>query len=243
LAAALTAATFLGAGPAAAQMIYTQFPEPGETFVNSCDVLPLHAEPSALSAVVDEARFGDRFKVVGTTGRYLLPKSMRYSETHGTTGGNDNWRASEREYHERDFFYAWTEVETLQGPAFASTRCLTSPEFHADQTFEDAARKFDQAKIGDGGKGFSVTPASGGAGKGLSGQIAQGDTDAQAVQRLLQRAAGNPQADFAEFRREGRLGEYADVPNDAKLRDEPARDVPIDPAEQKDLDEALGDLF
>jgi hypothetical protein len=168
---------------------------------------------------------------------------MRYSETHEWADDKGNQRASEKQYHERDFFYAWTEVKAADGTAFAATRCLTSPEFHADQTFEDAARKFDQAAIGDGGKGFSMKPASGGAGKGLAGQIAQAGDDVQAVQRLLQRAASNPQVAFAEFRREGRLGEYADVPDDAKLRDEPARDVPLAPSERKGLGEALGDLF
>lgn len=60
---AVLAATAFAAGPAAAQMIYTEMPDPGDTFVTSCERLPLHAEPHAYAPVVEIAEFGDGYVV------------------------------------------------------------------------------------------------------------------------------------------------------------------------------------
>lgn len=50
--AALTAAAIVGAvgapPPASAQMIYTQIPEPGDTFANACKQTPCTLRPTAM---------------------------------------------------------------------------------------------------------------------------------------------------------------------------------------------------
>ena len=213
------------AAPASAQLIYTQIPEPGDTFANACERTPLHAAPNGYANVVGTAAFKQTFKVVGVTEKYLLPKSMRYSTTHGDA--EDAWarQRGKIEHDPRDFFPAWVEVETDDGTAFISMRCMVSPEFAKQQTFEDAERKFEQAAIADGGKGFQLKPASGGSGKGLSGQLAAFGEDRDAVEALLARANVNPQAGYKDFRRAGGLGEFAPAIDDPDLRAKPARDV------------------
>lgn len=244
--AALTAAAIVGAvgapPPASAQMIYTQIPEPGDTFANACKQTPLHAAPNGYADVVDTADFKQTFTVVGVTEKYLLPKSMRYSTTHSNAQEAWEQQRGEAEYDPRDFFPAWVEVETGEGTAFITMRCMVSPDFAEQQTIEDAERKFEQAAIAEGGKGFQLKPASGGSGKGLSGQLAAFGKDQDAVQALLDRMGGtNPQVAFAAFRAEGGLGEYAPELADPDLRDKPARDVRREP--EGDMGDALGDLF
>jgi len=119
---------------------------------------------------------------------------------------------------------------------------MVTPEFAEQQTIEDAERKFEQAAIAEGGKGFQLKPASGGSGKGLSGQLAAFGEDRDAVQALLDRSgATNPKVAFADFRAEGDLGEFAPTLDDPDLRDKPARDVRREP--EGDMGDALGDLF
>lgn len=243
-AAAITVAAF-AAAPAWAQMIYTQIPEPGDTFTNACTDTPLHAAPNGYAEVVGTAEFRQSFKVVEVTGRYLLPKSMRYSSTHGDP--SDSWerQRGEIDYDPRDFFPAWVEVETDDRTAFITMRCLVSPEFAEQQTIEDAERKFEQAAIADGGKGFNLKPASGGSGKGLAGQLAALGEDRTAVEALLTRQAPNPQVSFKGFREAGGLGEFAPAIDDENLRAKPARDVERTPSGDPgdDLDNAFDELF
>jgi hypothetical protein len=213
------------AAPASAQLIYTQIPEPGDTFANACEQTPLHAAPNGYAEVVGTAAFKQTFKVVAVTEKYLLPKSMRYSTTHGST--EDAWdrQRGRVEHDPRDFFPAWVEVETDDGTAFVTMRCMVTPEFAEQQTIEDAERKFEQAAIAEGGKGFQLKPASGGSGKGLSGQLAALGEDRDAVAALLARGNVNPQVSYKDFRRAGGLGEFAPAINDPDLRAKPARDV------------------
>jgi hypothetical protein len=241
LAAAAVTCGAVSAAPVAAQLIYTQVPEPGDTFANACTQTPLHAEPDGYAEVVGTATFEQTFEVVQVTGKYLLPKSMRYSTTHGDT--EDAWarQRGELEYHPRDFFPAWVEVKTDHGHAFITMRCLVSPEFAEQQTIEDAERKFEQAAIAQGGKGFNLKPASGGSGKGLAGQLAGLGDDRAAVQALLRRRTPNPQAAFKDFRAAGDLGEFAPEIDDPNLRAKPARD--IERAPSGDPGEAIDDAF
>ena len=224
---------------ASAQLIYTQIPEPGDTFANACEQTPLHAEPNGYADVVGTASFKQTFEVVALAGEYLLPKSMRYSTTHGSTSSDDAWRQQrgEAEYDPRDFFPAWAEVRTGGGTAFIPMRCLVSVEFAEEQNIENAERKFKQAKVADAGKGFNYKPASGGSGKGLSGTLASAGENRAAVEYLLQRRTPNPQAEFADFRKAGGLGEFAPGIDDPGLRDTPARDVRREP--EGDLGDAL----
>lgn len=211
--------------PASAQLIYTQIPEPGETFANACTRTPLHAAPNGYAEVVGTAAFKQTFEVVQVTGKYLLPKSMRYSTTHGST--EDAWdrQRGRLDHDPRDFFPAWAEVRTDTGTAFITMRCLVSPEFAEQQTIEEAERKFEKAAIAEGGKGFQVKPASGGSGKGLAGQLASLGEDRAAVQALLERETPNPQVTFRDFREAGGLGEFGPEIDDPDLRNKPARDV------------------
>ncbi len=237
-----TAGMSLASPPAAAQLIYTQVPEPGETFTNACTQTPLHAAPNGFARTIGTAQFKQAFEVVGVTGKYLLPKSMRYSTTHGNTQEAWDQQRGRAEYDPRDFFPAWVEVKTADGTAFITMRCMVSPEFAEQQTIEDAERKFEQAAIAEGGKGFQLKPASGGSGKGLSGQLAAFGADRDAVQALLDRTGRtDPQVAFADFRAEGGLGEHAPELADPDLRDKPARDVRREP--EGDLGDALGGLF
>ena len=210
---------------ASAQLIYTQIPESGETFANACTRTPLHAAPNGYAEVVGTAAFKQSFEVVQVTGKYLLPKSMRYSTTHGST--EDAWdrQRGRLDHDPRDFFPAWAEVRTDTGTAFITMRCLVSPEFAEQQTIEDAERKFEQAAIAEGGKGFSLKPASGGSGKGLAGQLASLGEDRTAVQALLDRETPDPQVTFRDFRQAGGLGEFGPEIDDPDLRAKPARDV------------------
>ncbi|MBK1669681.1 hypothetical protein CKO28_16705 [Rhodovibrio sodomensis] len=102
-AAAVFAGAAVAAPTASAQLIYTQIPEPGDTFVNACEQTPLHAQPNGYAEVVSTAAFEQRFEVVGLAGKYLLPKSMRYSTTHGST--EDAWdrQRGRVEHDRRDF--------------------------------------------------------------------------------------------------------------------------------------------
>lgn len=239
-AGAVTTAAF-AAVPASAQMIYTQIPEPGDTFANACTRTPLHAAPNGYAEVVGSAAFKQTFEVVEVTGKYLLPKSMRYSTTHGTS--EDAWarQRGEIDHDPRDFFPAWVEVETDGGTAFITMRCMVSPEFAEQQTIEDAERKFEKAAIASGGKGFGLKPASGGSGKGLAGQLAGRSEDRAAVEALLARQAPNPQLSFKSFREAGGLGEFAAAVDDPDLRAKPARDVKRAPT--GDASDAVGNAF
>lgn len=233
------AGAVVAAPTASAQLIYTQIPEPGDTFANACEQTPLHAEPDGYADVVGTAAFKQTFEVVALAGKYLLPKSMRYSTTHGSTNAEDAWKQQrgEAEYDPRDFFPAWAEVRTDDGTAFIAMRCLVSVEFAEAQNIENAERKFKQAKVAGAGKGFNYKPASGGSGKGLSGTLASAGENRAAVEYLLQRRTANPQAEFADFRKAGGLGEFATGIDDPGLRDRPARDVRRDP--EGDLGDAL----
>ena len=244
IAAALTLAVAgisLAPAPAAAQMIYTQIPDAGERFANACEETPLHAAPNGYSEVVGQATFRQTFEVVEVTGEYLLPKSMRYSTTHGASEDAFDRQRGRLKHHPKDFFPAWAEVQTEDGTAFISMRCLVSPEFAEQQNPENAERKFEQAAIADGGKGFGLKPASGGSGKGLAGQLAGLGEDRGAVEALLTRQTSNPQEAFKAFREAGGVGEFAAETDDPDLRDKPARDVKRQP--EGDLGDALGGLF
>jgi len=231
----------LAPAPAAGQMIYTQIPEPGETYKSACRDTPLHARPDAYSRVVGRAQFGTGFEVVAVTGEYLVPKSMRYSETHGMPDGDGRNQLGKKKLQPKDFFPAWTEVRHDGASAFITMRCLVSPGFFEQQTPEDAERRFEQAAIAEGGKGFRLKPASGGSGKGLSGQLAAFGEDRAAVEALMNANAQSPQTAHEAFRRAGGLGEFAAKIDDPALRERPARDV--DRTSDKSAGEALGDLF
>ena len=235
------AGTFLAAAPAAGQMIYAQIPDPGESFTNACEETPLHAAPNGYAEVVATAAFGETFEVVEVTGKYLLPKSMRYSTTHGSSEDAFDRQRGRLEHHPKDFFPAWAEVKTGGGTAFISMRCMVTPEFAEQQNAENAERKFEQAAIVDGGKGFGLKPASGGSGKGLAGQLAALGEDRGAVEALLNRQTSNPQEAFRAFREAGGVGEFAAKIDDPDLRDKPARDVKREP--EGDLGDALGGMF
>jgi hypothetical protein len=239
VAAATLAGAAIAASTASAQLIYTQIPEPGDTFANACTETPLHAEPNGYADVVGTASFKQTFEVVALAGKYLLPKSMRYSTTHGSTNTQDAWKQQrgEAEYDPRDFFPAWAEVRTEDGTAFIPMRCLVSVEFAEEQNIENAERKFEQAKVSGAGKGFALKPASGGSGKGLAGTLASAGRNSEAVEYLLERRTANPQAAFADFRQAGGLGEFATGIDDPGLRDTPARDVRREP--EGDLGDAL----
>ena len=245
--AALAAAVIVGAvgapTPASAQMIYTQIPDPGDTFANACEQTPLHAAPNGYADVVGTAAFKQTFTVVRVTEKYLLPKSMRYSTTHSNAQEAWDQQRGKAEYDPRDFFPAWVEVETDDGTAFITMRCMVSPEFAEQQTIEDAERKFEQAAIAEGGKGFQLKPASGGSGKGLSGQLAALGEDRDAVEALLSRGNVNPQVDFKDFRRAGGLGEFAPAIDDRDLRAKPARDFKRAPEGGASVSDALNNLF
>lgn len=225
LALAAAVGWMLAPMPASAQLIYTQIPEPGDTFANACTQTPLHAAPNGYAEVVGTAAFQQTFEVVRVTGKYLLPKSMRYSSTHSSA--EDAWarQRGQIDHDPRDFFPAWAEVRTNAGSAFITMRCLVSREFAEKQTYDDAERKFEQAAIADGGKGFALKPASGGSGKGLAGQLASLGEDRAAVRALLDRDTPNPQVAFRDFRAAGGLGEFGPEIADPDLRAKPARDI------------------
>lgn len=236
-AAGLVAGILAGAPPATAQMIYTQLPESGDTYVNACQRTPLHAEPSAYSKVVGTAEVGDELTVAKLTGEYLLPKSMRESGHDRTP---EIGRKAEKKQHDpENFFPAWAKVETQSGDAYLTMRCLVSPGFFEEQNAEDAARKFKSAKMAEGGKGFNLKPASGGSGKGLSGQLAAYGEDRDAVKALLETNVDDPYRAFKDFRKAGGVGEFAPELDKPKLHKRPARDV--ERAPDKSFGEAMDD--
>ncbi|RDD63673.1 hypothetical protein [Ferruginivarius sediminum] len=201
----------VGFGAAAAQMIYTHYPKPGETFVNGCLTLPLHAAPTALSKQIGMAELGGRFEVIGLAGEYVVPESMRLSDSDPiyATGKQTSHEATAQTGREKNVAYAWIEVRHKGEAAFASSRCLIGPGLYEQQTFEDANRKFKSARMGSTGKGFNVRPVLGRGGKEIGGNMAHADADAESLRRLIQRhATSDPHEAFAGFRMRGGLGEF-----------------------------------
>lgn len=228
--AAAALAAMLAPWAVSAQSIYVETPEPGETFVNACFDLPLHAQPSAFSTVVAMAGMGDRLEVLGQTGRFVVAESMRQDD-YDTSDPNTPYETSgDQGLREGDIRFAWTKVHFGGAAVYASSRCLVSPGFYRKQDPGNALRRLENSTVastgkgfnlkpasGGAGKGFDVKPASGGAGKGINVQPAAGGAgesgkvvyrSADAIEQLQAQTEPNPKDAYEDFRRRGHLGEF-----------------------------------
>ncbi len=182
LSAALLAAALIAPDGVQAKRV-----SPGDEFYVSAKLLPLHEQPSGFSPVVNNLPFGAQVKVLQVTD----------FENESAIMG-------------RDVDPAWALVESGGKQGYVPTRSIVRKRVMNRQDPNQAMQKVNAREATMTGKSFSESEnADLQTMKGVAGRSKAGVADEAAIDAILAAPQeNNPHAAYAEFRKEGRLGEF-----------------------------------
>jgi hypothetical protein len=162
----------------------------GNEFYVSSRHLPLHEQPTGFSRITGSLTFGAEVKIIDVTD---------FENQSNITG--------------KDVDPAWALVESGGLRGYVPTRAIVRKRVLNRQDPNRAIQKMESREATTTGKSFSETEnADLQAMKGVAGKSKAGVADEAGIDAVLAAPQeNNPQTAYAEFRKEGKLGEFQEA--------------------------------
>ncbi len=160
---------------------------PGDDFYVSAKQLPMHQKPSGFSPIVGNLTFGAAVKVIEVTD---------FENESSVTG--------------RDVDPAWALVESGGKQGYVPTRSIVRKRVLNRQDPNQAMQRANAQEANATGKSFSESETADlQTMKGVAGRAQAGVSDESGMDAILAAPQEyHPQTAYADFRKEGQLGEF-----------------------------------